>query len=167
MQLKLGSVTIFVLWVAVLTHVFLVGKRVFTNLKPSDCPFCQAYNSSRFKFFEDDTVFALKDEFPSCALHMLIIPVNHTKDVHSMTTDLLVHMNQTCHDLLDSSGGQGERVAVFHRPPYYSIPHLHLHCKLCSPEDTSLLSFRGLKNLLETWTALSVEEVGIALSLTE
>ena len=135
MKVTLVSSTLFLLWLSILTHIFLVGRKVFTNPKPDECSFCQAINSTRFKYYEDEEVVALRDESPVCAIHMLILPVEHTKDVHSITLQQLAHLNQTCHSLLDNTGSDGRRVVVFHRPPYYSVPHLHLHCKLCTPQD--------------------------------
>jgi len=160
--MKVWTAALTVLWSAVLIHISFVGRKVFTNPKPEDCTFCQERNSTRFRYYEDDTLLAIKDEQPDCAVHILVLPVVHVKDVLSADQNIVKAMSAKCLELLENTGGTGERVLVFHRPPYYSQPHLHLHCKLCTPTDLSLFSYRGLRNWVESWTALTVDS---ALSL--
>ncbi len=160
--MKVWTAVLTVLWSAVLLHVSLVGRKVFTNPKPEDCPFCQAYNSTRFRYYEDETLFALRDDQPDCTVHILVLPVAHVKDILSAEKETVQQLSDKCDELLENTGGTGEKVKVFHRPPYYSQPHLHLHCKLCTPADLSLFSSRGIRNWMERWTALTVDS---ALSL--
>jgi hypothetical protein len=91
-----------------------------------------------------------------------VLPVAHVKDILSAEKETVQQLSDKCDELLENTGGTGEKVKVFHRPPYYSQPHLHLHCKLCTPADLSLFSSRGIRNWVEKWTALTVDS---ALSL--
>lgn len=161
--MRVWTAALTVLWSAVLVHISLVGRKIFTNPKPQDCDFCQDYNSTRFKYYEDETVFAIKDEQPDCTVHILVLPVLHVKDILTADERIVRKLNETCHELLGNTGAAGERIVVFHRPPYYSQPHLHLHCKLCTPADLSLLSLRGLRNWVESYLALPIDS---ALSLS-
>ncbi|KAF5178124.1 Histidine triad nucleotide-binding protein [Thalictrum thalictroides] len=100
------------------------------------CLFCQIARSSTptHLLHTDDRVVAFQDIKPSALRHYLVIPVEHistVKDLRRRTEDynLVCHMLSVGQSLLhrDAPGSKEYRFG-FHRPPFNSINHLHLHC---------------------------------------
>eukprot|EP00879_Flechtneria_rotunda_P012820 GHRR01013386.1.p1 GENE.GHRR01013386.1~~GHRR01013386.1.p1 ORF type:complete len:188 (+),score=52.39 GHRR01013386.1:312-875(+) len=121
------------------------------------CVFChviqEASTSSSRVLYQDETVIALPDKSPAAAQHLLVIPRTHIPNVNSLTaadSQLVRHMLAIGQHLLQKQAqppGQLQqqqrrwtRVMCcsrqqltqykygFHKPPFRSIDHLHLHC---------------------------------------
>jgi len=85
--------------------------------------------------FQDDRVACFVTMNAVNPSHILVVPrskyIKTCEDVVDEDYDLLVHMRNTGKTILDQRLGRNTRnqpVFCFHRPPFNSIDHLHLHC---------------------------------------
>ncbi|CAK9223099.1 unnamed protein product [Sphagnum troendelagicum] len=107
--------------------------------KPQDCPFCLLSAGSTEGrtpsiLFQDEQIVVFKDRSPASYRHYLAVPVHHIKNIQSLHQseadyDLVAHMHKVGQSLLlrDAPDATGYRFG-FHRPPFNSVDHLHLHC---------------------------------------
>ncbi|KAJ2486995.1 hypothetical protein EV174_000796 [Coemansia sp. RSA 2320] len=97
--------------------------------KPARCVFCHPLNGV---VYEDDDFIAFHDIKPDAELHILVIPRAHYGTIRELTaTELptIKRMHEIGQRLLDERGYAGDKARFgFHRPPFNSIHHLHLHC---------------------------------------
>ncbi|KAL6348835.1 hypothetical protein AAG906_033491 [Vitis piasezkii] len=102
----------------------------------SPCVFCQIARSytSTTLLHSDDKVVAFQDINPSAFRHYLVIPVEHiatVKDLQRRAEDysLVGHMLNVGQTLLHRDAPHSMEYSFgFHRPPFNSVNHLHLHC---------------------------------------
>ncbi|KAI3982478.1 hypothetical protein MKX01_006609 [Papaver californicum] len=102
----------------------------------ANCLFCQIARSltSNTLLHTDDKVVAFEDINPSAFRHYLVIPVKHistVKDLQRSTEDfnLVSHMLNVGQDLVHRDASESKEYKFgFHRPPFNSVDHLHLHC---------------------------------------
>ncbi|KAG1710669.1 hypothetical protein DVH05_013394 [Phytophthora capsici] len=97
------------------------------------CTFCsETLQASNDIVYEDDQVIAMLDRYPRAKKHVLVIPHEHIPSVDALTPahyDLLEHMLLTGKEILEKSGFVNDNCRFgFHRSPFASVPHLHLHC---------------------------------------
>ncbi|XP_059643005.1 bifunctional adenosine 5'-phosphosulfate phosphorylase/adenylylsulfatase HINT4 isoform X3 [Cornus florida] len=100
------------------------------------CVFCQIARSSTSTtlLHTDEKVVAFQDINPSAFRHYLVIPVEHistVRDLKRRTEDfsLVSHMLSVGQTLLHRDAPQSNQYRFgFHRPPFNSVNHLHLHC---------------------------------------
>lgn len=116
-----------------------MGVAVGRPTSRKDCPFCaivQGYLDGRSPsvLFQDSHLVAFQDRNPSARRHLLVIPVDHVKNVKTLQRSeadfqLVARMLKLGQSLLlkDASDGTTLRFG-FHRPPFNSVDHLHLHC---------------------------------------
>ncbi|CAI5736061.1 unnamed protein product [Hyaloperonospora brassicae] len=100
------------------------------------CAFC--CNAAPFRrrsqiVYEDARVYAMLDQNPRATKHVLVIPHEHIASVDDVTPehlDLLEHMFTTGKDVLARDGFTDATNCRFgfHRYPFTSVSHLHLHC---------------------------------------
>ncbi|CAI0502613.1 unnamed protein product [Linum tenue] len=102
---------------------------------PSPCIFCAiAGDSSSTKLLHtDDRVVAFQDIRPAAFRHYLVIPVKHIATVNDLRRSeedhsLVNHMLQVGRTLLQRDAPDAKYRFGFHRPPFNSVNHLHLHC---------------------------------------
>ncbi|KAL3598632.1 hypothetical protein D5086_006550 [Populus alba] len=82
----------------------------------------------------DDKVVAFQDINPSAFRHFLVIPVEHIPTVNDLQKrdedySLVNHMLNVGKTLLHQDAPQSKDYRFgFHRPPFNSVDHLHLHC---------------------------------------
>ncbi|KAK3809149.1 MAG: HIT-like domain-containing protein [Benniella sp.] len=80
---------------------------------------------------KDDEIAAFQDINPSAETHILVVPIEHIRNVKFVTTEhmgLLEKMRQKAIELLKERGHEPEVSKLgFHVPPFHSIDHLHLH----------------------------------------
>ncbi|KAL1917732.1 uncharacterized protein VTP21DRAFT_3566 [Calcarisporiella thermophila] len=100
------------------------------TVKP--CIFCDVRPETGFRIaWENKDFIAFHDIAPHGKLHLLVIPRKHygtIKDLTSEDTTLLKSMIQHGKELLTKHGYSPENSRMgFHRPPFNSQPHLHLH----------------------------------------
>lgn len=103
------------------------------------CVFCQlARGSTEGRtsrvLYADDLLVAFEDIRPAAARHYLVIPVSHVGDVNSLQRgqadyQLVKRMVEVGRELLQRDAPEGGTHRFgFHRPPFNSVDHLHLHC---------------------------------------
>ncbi|KAL3671326.1 hypothetical protein V7S43_003256 [Phytophthora oleae] len=98
------------------------------------CTFCSETLRARNDIlYEDAQVIAMLDHTPRATKHVLVIPHEHIPSVDDLTLahyDLLEHMLLTGKEILAKSGFVDKENCRFgfHRSPFASVPHLHLHC---------------------------------------
>ncbi|XP_015795263.1 histidine triad nucleotide-binding protein 3 isoform X2 [Tetranychus urticae] len=109
------------------------------NINPviNNCIFCSIVSrkaEATIKY-EDDAYLAFKDIYPASDTHILIIPKRHIKDIKSLTTDdlpIIERMKDIAINLIRENALDSNDTRLgFHKPPFNSISHLHLH--LISP----------------------------------
>ncbi|KAJ8935610.1 hypothetical protein NQ318_017348 [Aromia moschata] len=103
-------------------------------------------------FFQDDEIIVFKDIKPASKHHYLSVPKQHISNVTYLTSDhkeLLDKLIQCGKKVLADNGGDTNNIRLgFHKPPFNSIDHLHLH--IISPaSEMSFLS--GLIFRPNTW----------------
>ncbi|TYZ61224.1 hypothetical protein PybrP1_011569 [[Pythium] brassicae (nom. inval.)] len=83
--------------------------------------------------YRDARVFGMEDHNPRAATHLLVVPHEHIPHVDALApehAELLGHMIATGKELLAQRGvvDPSQFQLGFHRPPFASVQHLHLHC---------------------------------------
>ena len=86
--------------------------------------------------YEDDQIIIFKDRSPVAEVHLLCIPKRHIKNKNYLTKndlDLLNHMYITSREFIvlnykEHLMNNINPIFGFHKPPFYSIKHLHMHC---------------------------------------
>ncbi|KAL8536069.1 hypothetical protein ACS0TY_011631 [Phlomoides rotata] len=102
----------------------------------SSCIFCQIARSSTSTtlLHKDDKIVAFQDINPSAFRHYLVIPIEHIPTVNdlqrrSQDFSLVSHMLNVGQSLLQRDAPHAKHYRFgFHRPPFNSVNHLHLHC---------------------------------------
>lgn len=103
---------------------------------PEKCPFCQYCsdvegNADGRVVYRDDKVIVFHDRFPKATVHLLVSPIEHLggfTTLNATHADLIDHMHSVGQKLLhEQHPGHNHRIG-FHRPPFTSVHHLHLHC---------------------------------------
>ena len=101
-----------------------------------DCVFCRIGETSNDRIlYEDDKIIIFKDRSPVSVVHLQCIPKRHIKNKNELTKDdleLLNHMYVTARDFIVRNYQQylyqQRPIFGFHKPPFYSVNHLHMHC---------------------------------------
>ncbi len=93
---------------------------------------------------------------PRCDLHLIVIPREHIKHIHSsgITHVLLESMKKACLKVT----GTNEVKMMFHNPPFYSVPHLHMHCMICNEEDDNTLLWNYWVNIFNEAAGITIED---------
>ena len=102
----------------------------------SSCVFCRIKESDMNRvLYEDEQIIIFKDRSPVSEVHLLCIPKRHIKNLNYLTKndlDLLNHMYITARDFIILNYKEhlinNNPIFGFHKPPFYSITHLHMHC---------------------------------------
>ena len=101
-----------------------------------DCVFCRIGETNRDRIlYEDDKIIIFKDRSPVSVVHLQCIPKRHIKNKNDLTKDdleLLNHMYVTARDFIVRNYQQYlyqyKPIFGFHKPPFYTVKHLHMHC---------------------------------------
>ncbi|KAJ1731712.1 hypothetical protein LPJ61_002397 [Coemansia biformis] len=97
--------------------------------RPKHCVFCAPLDRI---VYEDAEFIAFHDIKPDAALHLLVIPREHRGTVRELTPQdlpMVRRMHEIGRRLLEERGFSGDLARFgFHRPPFNSIHHLHMHC---------------------------------------
>ncbi|KAI8062676.1 HIT-like domain-containing protein [Gongronella butleri] len=108
---------------------------MFNCFGKRECPFCHVTQDNGFHIVhQTDDLIAFHDRSPAGKLHLLIVPRKHIKTVNQLTkadVPLLQSMMALGKQLLqehghDTTDDEQYRLG-FHRPPFNSVQHLHLH----------------------------------------
>ena len=103
----------------------------------SQCVFCIIKETDINRVvYEDDQIIIFKDRSPVAEVHLLCIPKRHIKNKNYLTKndlDLLNHMYITSREFIvlnykEYLMNNINPIFGFHKPPFYSITHLHMHC---------------------------------------
>lgn len=99
--------------------------------KPN-CIFCSIYLKEKEKLVhETANTFSFFDrDKGGCYAHLLVCPKRHIKNVNTIEKgdlSLILEMKQVGLELAQMYGKGKEARLGFHRPPFYSIKHLHMH----------------------------------------
>ncbi|XP_024377931.1 bifunctional adenosine 5'-phosphosulfate phosphorylase/adenylylsulfatase HINT4 isoform X1 [Physcomitrium patens] len=148
--------------------------------KPEDCPFCILASAPPEScgskvLFQDEEIVVLVDRNPSAYRHYLVIPTNHIKTVKDLRPGeedySLECISYLCYlvlavshmyklgksTLLHDAPDAAKYRFGFHRPPFNSVDHLHLHCTALPYKSV----WRRLKYVSVGWLGayVSVEHV--------
>ncbi|KAJ1973832.1 hypothetical protein H4R33_006906 [Dimargaris cristalligena] len=81
---------------------------------------------------ENENWFIIEDIKPASRFHCLVIPKSHIGPVSALgpqNRGLIKEMVDAGNEMLESKGySVKQRRLGFHRPPFNSVTHLHLHC---------------------------------------
>ncbi|EFA77280.1 hypothetical protein PPL_12491 [Heterostelium album PN500] len=126
----------------VLMGLFFSKKRISGGTTEDDCAgvsqeiidncvFCNIIkDNTRVIQYQDDDVVVFSDRTPKASTHLLVIPRRHIKSVKTLKpSDLptVLKMKDIAQTIANRDfSGSAYRLG-FHIPPFYSIPHLHLH----------------------------------------
>jgi diadenosine tetraphosphate (Ap4A) HIT family hydrolase len=80
--------------------------------------------------FEDELTVAIEDQRPKAARHILLFSREPIQDVDALTAahaPLVEHMANVGAELLNTECPANVRFG-FHRSPFHSVEHLHMHC---------------------------------------
>uniref|UniRef100_M4B9X8 HIT domain-containing protein n=1 Tax=Hyaloperonospora arabidopsidis (strain Emoy2) TaxID=559515 RepID=M4B9X8_HYAAE len=122
------------------------------------CVFCRKAIRERNQIvYEDAKVFVILDHYPRAKKHVLVIPHEHILSVNDVTPahlDLLEYMLTTGKEILARDGFIDETDCRFgfHRFPFASVPHLHLHC-LGLPFIPAWNSMRYTESMLSSYVS--------------
>ncbi|KAJ1980317.1 hypothetical protein H4R35_001170 [Dimargaris xerosporica] len=99
----------------------------------NECVFCAIATTDRSRVVaETDECLVFQDINPASAAHYLVIPKQHIGNVATLRVfhiGLLERMLQLGTQVLRKQGYESSEIRLgFHRPPFNSIEHLHLHC---------------------------------------
>lgn len=99
------------------------------------CKFCEILKHKQEVIYENELVFAFYDiKQASSQAHILVCPkqciknINHISKKRVSDLQLINTMYEVGSKLLEDISPNCQKRFGFHRPPFYSIPHLHLHC---------------------------------------
>ncbi|XP_010695161.2 bifunctional adenosine 5'-phosphosulfate phosphorylase/adenylylsulfatase HINT4 [Beta vulgaris subsp. vulgaris] len=108
-------------------------------MSTSACIFCEIARSSSSSsstrlVHQDDKMVAFQDIKPAAFRHYLVIPIQHIPTVKNLQRgdehfSLVTQMLNVGKTLLQQEASQSNVHRFgFHRPPFNSVDHLHLHC---------------------------------------
>eukprot|EP00960_Hanusia_phi_P037759 753101-Hanusia_phi.AAC.4 len=114
------------------TAMKLKDRFVASHGRSLHCKFCEyaSRHTDRKLVFSDDLCVAMESKNPRADVHLLILPIKHYGCINSLTTidvPLLRRMSEVGLTLLRERGVP-VRCIGFHRPPFHSVEHLHMHC---------------------------------------
>ncbi|KAJ2783366.1 hypothetical protein H4R18_001733 [Coemansia javaensis] len=97
--------------------------------RPTNCVFCGEPDRV---VYEDGEFIAFHDIKPDAELHLLVVPREHHGTVRELGPDdlpMVRRMHEIGRQLLEERGYTGAAARFgFHRPPFNSVHHLHMHC---------------------------------------
>ena len=101
-----------------------------------ECVFCNVTKKNKNRIlYEDEQIVIFKDINPVAKVHLQCIPKKHINNINELTKDdlqLLNHMYETSRDYLIQNYKEllieNQPIFGFHKPPFYTIKHLHMHC---------------------------------------
>ena len=119
------------------TFLFIIIK----SMNP--CIFCGIYQD-RVVIYRDEMVTVFDSNHHDAKTHILIIPNRHIKNLYDLNRTnafLLRHMRNLASTIVMNNIVGNETVCIgFHKPPFISVPHLHLHVVI-QPSVTSFIKY--------------------------
>ncbi|CAI2381109.1 unnamed protein product [Moneuplotes crassus] len=112
------------------------------------CVFCRigSYEEGvKGVIFKDENVVIFEDHRPKGEKHLQVVPLRHIQNIFeckSQDLDLIKEMKETALKLLQEMGFKKKEVVLgFHRPPFNSVQHLHMHAVGNPYSDKMYLTF--------------------------
>jgi diadenosine tetraphosphate (Ap4A) HIT family hydrolase len=103
--------------------------------KDKYCKFCKVIkdNDKNKILFQDEVFVIFKDIKNRAKLHLQAVPKEHITDINSLKTvehyKMIQHMvEKSLAYLFENFEMSSEYRLGFHKPPFNSVPHLHMHC---------------------------------------
>ena len=97
----------------------------------NDCVFCKVYQDKDRLIDETARTFTIHDRSKgSASEHLLVCPKEHIKHIGLMNredAELLKEMKGAAERVASKLAPNSEVIYGFHKPPFYTIKHLHLH----------------------------------------
>ena len=112
------------------------------------CVFCRIGETDGDRIvYEDEKIIIFKDRSPVSVIHLQCIPKRHIKNknyLNKKDLELLNYMYNTAKDFIINNYQkylyQNNPIYGFHKPPFYTIPHLHMHC-IIPPYTNYIMKF--------------------------
>ena len=100
--------------------------------KKKDCIFCDIEKDDKTNIlYKDEKVIVFPDIRPAAMHHYLAIPtkhIDHNGQLNSSHVDLVKALVEAGLSVLETKNGVKEDVRLgFHRSPFHTVGHLHLH----------------------------------------
>eukprot|EP01111_Echinosteliopsis_oligospora_P009058 TRINITY_DN2584_c0_g1_i3.p1 TRINITY_DN2584_c0_g1~~TRINITY_DN2584_c0_g1_i3.p1 ORF type:complete len:160 (+),score=33.72 TRINITY_DN2584_c0_g1_i3:106-585(+) len=109
----------------------LENIRKKSKKEPLHCIFCPSHKQeTTLPVFEDEHIIIFPDIAPKAHRHYLVIPKVHLRDIDSLRYEhlpLLRRMAEAGEQLLRAESNGAPTKMGFHRYPFTSVDHLHLH----------------------------------------
>ena len=101
-----------------------------------ECVFCKIGETDKERIlYEDEKIIIFKDRSPVSVIHLQCIPKRHIKNKNQLTKrdiELLNYMYITSREFININYNkyimENRPIFGFHKPPFYTISHLHMHC---------------------------------------
>lgn len=128
----------------------------------NECIFCGIVSGQKPAniAYQDSEIVIFSNIHPAATFHFLVVPKDHignTNNLHASHIPLLQMMSQKAKRVIQQSGGNIQELLLgFHKPPFNTINHLHLHC--ISP-TSEMNFFSKLIYRCNDWWFSSVEQV--------
>ena len=112
------------------------------------CVFCRIGETDPNRIvYEDEKIIIFNDKSPVSVIHLQCIPKRHIKNKNYLNKndlELLNYMYNISNDFINKNYQQylyeNKPIYGFHKPPFYSIPHLHMHC-IIPPYTNYIMKF--------------------------
>lgn len=112
-----------------------------------DCIFCsiKQHKEPATIIYEDSNFVVFKTIQPASKLHLLVIPTNHIQNLDDLIkaadADLVKDMVEIGRKAVNSVDKSATEIQFcFHKPPWNSIDHLHLHA-IAYPNEMNMEGF--------------------------
>ena len=120
----------------ILKIVFIINNIYLILMGNKNCPFCKIKETDKNRIlYEDELIIIFKDRSPVADIHLQCIPKVHIKNKNYLTKNelnLLNHMYTKSKEFLELNYKNNlinnNPILGFHKPPFYSVNHLHMHC---------------------------------------
>ncbi|RHZ10231.1 hypothetical protein DYB37_010006 [Aphanomyces astaci] len=141
-----------------------------TNKVVQCCKFCHIVETcSNEVIYEEEHISVFRPLHPANESHILIVPKHHVRNINYLSSSdlsLLVRMKEVAGFVLSQLGYNvfdSHMHLSFHRPPFNSIDHVHMHAMIQDVKPSSKLSkinFVGsVKYSTGTWWCKSFDYV--------
>ena len=116
--------------------VFFININYLNSMGNKHCPFCTIKETNKNSIlYEDELILIFKDKSPVANVHLQCIPKVHIKNKNYLTKNelnLLNHMYIKAKEFIELNYKNNlinnNPIFGFHKPPFYSVNHLHMHC---------------------------------------
>lgn len=136
----------------------------------NSCIFCRIISGREPAniVYQDTEMVIFWNIHPAVNYHFLAIPKNHIENINCLNSShipMVQRMAQKAERAIEQSGGNIQDILLgFHKPPFHSIGHLHLHCM--SPKSKMGFFSRIIYRCNDWWFS-SIEQLVKRLQQTQ